>query len=223
MNKKPKIIIAEDQKLMREGYLSIFNEFPYFNIVGEAENGKVLLDILQNTYTDIIILDIDMPVMDGITVLPKIKKNYPDIKILMVSFHAENEFVALCIRLGANGYVTKNGDAEELVTALKKIDKEGYYFPSGVTEILKANFENENNYNNKFTNRNLNGTEIKIIQLVCGENKQNKEIAQILKITLDSVENHRKNIYKKTNTDCIQSLVKFAIRCGLISLNYSSS
>lgn len=202
MNKKIKIVYAEDKQLFRKMILESLNETaPDIECVGEASNGKELLRLLNSTRVDVILLDLDMPLMDGNSALTEILQTYPAAKILIISFHYESELVDDYLRRGAKGYICKDnvcGKIEILKEAIEKINN-GNLFVCETPPLNK----------NIFTRR-----QTEIIPLLC-DNLTNKEIANRLGIHERGVERHLQKIYKKTNSNRAASFLKYAYKKGL--------
>lgn len=215
MCKKIKIFIAEGPKLIRDGYISILKENPAFSIIGEAGNGKEVIEQLEQKEPDILILAIEMPVMGGFEALLIIKKRFPKVKVLMVSFHDEKVYTAHCIKKGANGYLTKNGSGEELINALLILHQEGFFFDKIVSGIMISDALEEDILSHFLKNAKLSSLEIQILKLFW-EDKQNKEMAEILNLSIYSIEHYRKSIYKKTSSKTVGGALKYAIRNKII-------
>ncbi len=216
MSQRIKVLIVEDQKLMRDGYISIFKERKDFWIVGEVNNGKEAIELLDEKSADILILDIEMPVMDAFQAIPIIKKCFPEVKILIVSMHEEEALTRELISMGANGYLSKNSSDSELCVALHAIIKDGFYFNKNIAKSLL--FDNKKDLPVTLKSVELTETEEKVLRFIC-EGKTSKEIGKELNISENTIEFHRKNIFKKSNSKSLAGLIKYAIRKGLTGLN----
>lgn len=216
MNQKIKILIAEDQQLMRDGYISIFKENKDFSVIGQVGNGKEAIELLETKKADILILDIEMPVMDAFQALPIIKKCFPEIKVLIVSMHEEESLTSELIRIGANGCLSKNSSDLELCIALHAIIKDGFYFNKNIAKSLL--FDSKKDSLISLKSVELSEIEEEVLKLIC-DGQTNKEIGKELNISENTIEFHRKNIYKKSNSKSLADLIKYAIRKGLTGLN----
>jgi two-component system, NarL family, nitrate/nitrite response regulator NarL len=210
MKRKTKILVADDHKVVRDGYVSLLNENDSFEVTDVAGNGQEAIDILSKKQADILILDIEMPVLDGIKALPVIKQKHPDIKVLMISMHGEKELIADCAKKGADGFLNKSFAKEEFFKALDTLRKKGFYFDGDVSGLLISEFLEKDGHKQKTKKPLFSERERAVLKLLC-EEKSSKEIARELNISENTVEYHRKNIFKKTNSRSVLGLYKFAI------------
>ncbi|MBU2651079.1 MAG: response regulator transcription factor [Bacteroidetes bacterium] len=210
------VLIADDHKIMVDGLLHILEGDPEINIVGIAFNGAEVLAILENTKADIVLLDIDMPVMNGIECARTIIETYPDIKTTILTMHQENALIRRFIEMGVKGYMLKTIPAHELLFAVKLIYRGGEYFNSDVTRELldpspaKPLISEISPLVNQLTSR-----EKEIIKLICDGNS-NTQIGKKLFISPKTVDNHRTNIMGKLNLHNVAALVRFAFQNGLL-------
>jgi two-component system, NarL family, nitrate/nitrite response regulator NarL len=214
MFESTKIIVAENHMLTRKAYMSLLKDLGYTSVVGEAANGKELLELLDATTPDIILLDIEMPVMNGKDALKAIKQRFPELKVIMLSFHTEETLMIEYIKLGASAFLTKDCSPEILEETIKLVRNEGFCYSKSISKALVNELTGKNggaSVENKLTQR-----ETQIVILVC-EGKTNKEIARRLNIVVKTVDFHKANIYKKTNTYTDAGLYNFALKKNLIS------
>jgi DNA-binding NarL/FixJ family response regulator len=207
MPKKTKVIIADNHNLVRSGYVSLFRNIDDFEVVGEAENGRELLDLLPNIETDIVLLDLEMPVLSGNDALKVLKRDYPGIRVIIISFHSEQRVIEDCIRQGARAYLSKNCNYETFLAVLKSVKEKGFYHSEAVQKAIVKTPEEKAN--------NLTDREIEILVLIC-TGKANKEIAFILNVVVKTIDFHKGNIYRKTGTYNTAGLYKYAIQHGYI-------
>ncbi len=205
-----KLILADDHKLFREGVRSILESSEDFEIIDEVANGRALISSLREKETDVIILDISMPGLSGIEATRLIKKEYPCLKILILSMHSEESFIRSAIEAGASGYLPKEIDHNELIEAIHIIHEGGNYYSKDISNKLI------NSYLNK-EKQNLTPREKEIVALVC-DGLTNKEIADRLSISVRTVDCHKNNILQKLGLRSSVDLVKYAIKNQLISL-----
>ncbi len=205
-----KLILADDHKLFREGVRSILESSEDFEIIDEVANGRALISSLREKETDVIILDISMPGLSGIEATRLIKKEYPCLKILILSMHSEESFIRSAIEAGASGYLPKEIDHNELIEAIHIIHEGGNYYSKDISNKLI------NSYLNK-EKQNLTPREKEIVALVC-DGLTNKEIADRLSISVRTVDCHKNNILQKLGLRSSVDLVKYAIKNRLISL-----
>lgn len=214
---KIKIIVTEDQELSRKSLISLINEDESLDVIAEAQNGKELIDHLQHLSPDIILLDIDMPVMGGAEALSIINKKYPDQKVIMLSMHAGVKFVSEFMSKGARAYLEKNCDAETFFEAIQTVHSEGYYFDRAISVAMLHALKKEKSVNAYLETKQLTEREIDILKEIC-DGKTNKDISKIFNITIHTVDFHRGNIYKKTGAKNLVELLKYSIKNNIIEI-----
>ena len=211
-NSEIRIAIVDDHQIVIDGIKSLLEDHPGFIIVACSTSAKEMLVILQANPVDILLTDIMMPEMDGLTLSRNVRKLYPHIKILALSMSGQGHIVSEMINdADIAGYVLKNIGKEELSAAIEKIAGGGIYFSDHVLDELErfSNVKKENEA------AHLTQREVEIIGLIEKE-MSNKEIADTLFISERTVETHRKNIFRKTKTNSVIGLVKYAYEHKLI-------
>jgi DNA-binding NarL/FixJ family response regulator len=208
-----KIIIADDHNMFLEGLISLLRNVPDIVVVAKASNGKELIELLDENPADIVVLDISMPEMDGVEVTKIIRKKYPHLKILILSTHSNSQIIAKLIRLGANGYLLKNAEKDELLYAIKKINSDENYFSQEVTAIYK---EFESNLKNNLSSTTELSNREKEILILIAKQLTAAEIAEKTFISLNTVNTHKRNLLSKLNVKNTAGLVKYAIELGLL-------
>ena len=211
---KIRVAIAEDHELVRKGIINLLSDEEDIEIVFDASNGKELIDQLETTPVDIVILDLEMPVMSGREALPIVNERISNVRVIILSMYYTDDFVVERIGCGARGYLPKNCDIEQLINAIQAVHDQGYYFDDKVSTSLFMQLLQRKDFNPTFTNESLSPREIDIVKLIC-EGKTNKEIANDLYLSVRTVEVHRKNIGKKTNSTNTAGIVIYAIKNGL--------
>lgn len=214
MPKEIRIVITENHTLTRKGYISLLKDIKETCLVGEAENGKQLLKFLQSQEADIALLDIEMPVMNGMETLKVLRKQYPKLKVIMVSFHSDESVMLEFIKQGAVGFISKNSTYEEFSKTILTVAKDGYYHNKVITKALLNEVTRKTV--EKLDIIDLSERERDIIILTC-QGFSHKEIAQRLNIVVKTVDYHKNNIYRKTKTNSYSSLYQFALKHELIS------
>ena len=205
------IIIADDHSLMADSYEKVIHDNTNYTVAAKVENGKKLLQILNRVTPNLIILDLNMPEMDGIETAAFIKRRYPSIKILVISMYEDLSIKNKLLELHVDGYISKTSDASQLLKAIDAISNNNTIFK------IKALTEHAIQYNAKDTFRlkhKLTSREIEII-LMIKEGKSSKEIGKDLYLSEYTVETHRKNIFKKTNVKSMGELISWAISNNL--------
>ena len=211
-----KVIIADDHVLFRAGVKTALSLKKDVRIIGEADNGQQLLHLLKHLEPDVILLDIQMPVMDGITALPEIKKLYPHIRIIMLTMHNDHSMISRLMELGANAYLTKNSDSEVIYEAIKTCYTNEYYFNELTNKALLDGLRTKRNAD-AFAPAEvkLSDKEKHILKLMCDE-KSTKEIADLVDLSPRTVEAIRDKLKSKTGVKSMAGLVIYAIKSGII-------
>lgn len=216
MDQSIKIVLAEDQELIRKSLASLLREVPGLSIAGEAANGKVLIELLKTEQADIVLLDFEMPVMNGLEAMEILNKRFPKTKVIMLSQHNEMGLVYELMLLGARAYLPKGCDVDTLVKAIFTVHSFGYYFDEYVSNALLKGSMKSQAVNPLLSEKALSEREMEILQHLCA-GLTNKEIAAQLHIAARTVDFHRANIYSKTGSANIADLVRYSIRNGLVS------
>lgn len=215
MQKKISIILTEDQELMRKSLAALINDFPEFSVIGEAPNGKELLRLLKTSTPDIVLLDIDMPVMNGNETLDILNVRFPEVKVIMLSMYNEEGVILDFMTRGARAYLPKGCDVEMLTTTIESVHRNGYHFSDHVSKAMLNGVMRDRSLSHIAGELALTDREMEIVKELC-EGKTNKEIANQLKVTTRTVDFHRANIYAKTKSRNVAELVKYAIRHGVV-------
>jgi DNA-binding NarL/FixJ family response regulator len=219
MAAKLKVAIAEDQHLFRKGFISLLEDIENVKLTIEADNGKELLDALEKNkenLPDIIFMDIQMPVMDGIEATEIISVKYPSIKILALTMFNSDEFILQMHRKGAHGFLSKETEMDEVLDAIDMVIHKGKFYNDHTAQVLLENAEKVL----KSTSRTgvysqLTQRELEIIRLICSE-QSNMEIADELNLSVRTVEWHRRNLLSKLNIKTPVGLTKYAMENGII-------
>lgn len=201
------LVLADDHVMFRKGVKRIITGVDGFEVIGEANDGRELLDLLKKTSPHMIILDISMPNLRGLEATREIKQIYPHIKILLLTMHKKKEFIQQAMAAGADGYLLKEDADTELLKAIKAI-REGNKFISSLLSSELADLVTATSQTGSLTLR-----EREVIKLVA-EGKSSREIADLLHISIFTVRRHRENIIRKLNLNGMADLVKYAIDHG---------
>ncbi len=215
MKKPIHIALAEDHLLFRQGMLNLLKEYEEINVLFDVSNGKELLDELKKSKPEIILLDIEMPVMNGKDALIKIREKYPNIQVIIVSTYYDDAYISEFILLGAVGFLPKHCDIEKVVDAIYAVYEQGYYFDSKISASLVAKLMRSEKVTPNIPEQILSEREIEILKLTCLE-KTSREISQELFISQRTVEGHRKKIMKKTKAKNVVGLVMYAIQHKIV-------
>jgi len=213
-----KVIIADDQSLFLEALRMMLSQFEFIDIIGGASNGREVLDLVVKEKPDVIITDIQMPVMDGVELTKELQGCYPEIKIIALTAHNEDHYVVDMLEAGAKGYLTKNSKKETIAEAVYAVQGNAHYYcETTEMKLIKKIAGSRVKVAVSEDPLILTSKEQKIVQLIC-EQFSSKEIADQLCIGEKTVENHRNKIYDKTGVKNMAGVVLFAVRSGLFKL-----
>lgn len=214
-----RIIIVDDHPIFIDGLSNLLKYESDIVVVGAAQNGKELLEILRNVEADIVLLDINMPVMDGIEAAKIIYNDFPKVKVIMLTMYDEPGFIKECIDGGAKGYVLKNIDKEDLIKAIENVASGKAYFDPNIHEKMLLSFQNKNKEEKLSPNHalveQLTQREKEVLQLIA-VGLTSIEIGEKLYISKNTVETHRKNLLIKLNAKNTPALLKIAYEVGLV-------
>lgn len=209
-----KIIIADDHEIVLDGLELVIKNDPNIEIVGRALTGTDVISIVNSKNVDIVVLDINMPIMDGIETTKFLKKNHPEIKILILSMHEEISFIRSIFNAEANGYILKNKGKEELLSAIYSIHNGKNYFSEEVTQSIYATLKSKDVAGEiKLTEKE------KQVLTYIGNGYTGPEIADKLNIAKTTFETHKRNLIEKTGVRNSNTLIKFAIENGYCNPN----
>lgn len=203
------IFIVDDHQLVVDGIRSLLNVSEVYRLSGFTHNPLEVMDLLEKNQADILLTDISMPLMSGIELTRLVKKRFPAIKVIAISMHGEGDVVKQMLDAGISGYILKNTGRAELIEALDSVTAGKTYFGKEITQEILKGFAGRDS-EPRLTNR-----EIEIIKLISNE-FGNKQISEKLFISERTVETHRKNIFRKTNTQSVVGLLKYAASHKLI-------
>ena len=212
---KIKIAIADDYKIFREGLKVSLGLDANMQILFEAENGEDLLKAVESEQPHVIIMDLKMPIMDGMEATQLVRKKFPGIKILVVSMYEDDKFIIHLMEIGANGYLLKNAEPEEIRKAIYAVHENGYYFNDLVNKALLKKLVLKNNIKPSFNeNVDLTERELEVLKLIC-EEKTAAEIAKQIFLSPRSVEGIRQRLIEKIGVRNTAGIVMFAVKNGL--------
>jgi two-component system response regulator NreC len=204
-----KIILADDHKLIRDGIKTLLKKDPDFEIIAEADNGRQLINIIENFSPDVVLVDITMPELNGIDAVAQLKKINPNLKFIILTMHEEGDYIMKSIQSGASGYLLKNAEYEELQEAIHIVAAGGRYFNSAISNIIIENISKPAPQSNK-EYPEFTGREIEILREVAN-GLSTKLIADKFSISNRTVETHRVNMMKKLEVHNTAELIKKAM------------
>lgn len=212
---KIKIAIADDYKIYRDGLKVGLSADGNMEIVGEADNGEDLMKALETISPDVIIMDLKMPIMDGMEATKQVRKKYPSIRVLVVTMYEDDKFIIHLMENGANGYLLKNAEPDEIIKSIYAVHENGYYFNDVVNKALLKKLVLKNNLKPSFNqNIDLTEREQEVLKMIC-EEKTAGEIAKEIFLSPRSVEGIRQRLIEKIGVRNTAGLVMFAVKNGL--------
>ena len=217
MKEKKSIFIAEDHAVLRQGLRSLLDANGEFKVVGEAADGADAIRLITNCNPDLVLLDLNMPKMDGISVIKDLKKRYPDIKILVLTMFKTEEYVLEVFQSGAEGYCLKSSPYDELLLGIRAVlSGKRFISPDISDSVLEGYLEGKRTLKTKSSWDTLTQREREVLKLV-GEGYKNKEIADYLCISVKTAEKHRANIMQKLDLHTASALTAYAVERGLVT------
>jgi len=214
--KKIKVILVDDHNIVRDGLKILLMNLPDIEVIGEVATGADLFDLLKLKMPNVLLMDILLPKMSGIAITEKLRREFPDIKVIMLTASINDESIIDSFKAGALGYLSKSIQREELIQAIKEVNSGKEYLAKSISETVLDNYKKAKdrtiNQHYEITTR-----ELQIIELFT-EGLSYKEIADKLNISTRTVESHKNHIFEKLEINSIADLVKYAIRHGIINI-----
>ena len=201
-----RVLLADDHPLVLEGLRYRLEAQPGIELVGEASSGEELLSLAQALAPDVVVTDITMPGLSGLEACKVLHDTCPEIRVLVLTMHDNEEYIRRAVACGAAGYVLKDASAEQMVFALREVAGGRSHFGSGVSRVLLEEKQER-----------LTPRETAILKLMF-EGMSSRDIGEALSISTRTVESHRSNIYRKLNTNSLAGLFRYAMRHGLVEL-----
>ena len=197
--------------------MALLSDFEFINEINEAENGAELLALLSKleNLPDVILLDLKMPVMDGVEAHQELRKLYPDIKVIILTMEDDEQYILHLIGEGVNGYLLKNADPDEMEIAIKKVVENGFYFSEDISAVIFKSLQQHNKKGN-VVNPDFTDRELEALELIC-KDFSNSEIAERMNISSRTVEGYKKKLLDKSGAKNIAGLVIMAVKYSWIS------
>ncbi|HSW49545.1 MAG TPA: response regulator transcription factor [Bryobacteraceae bacterium] len=219
MGDKKTVLIVEDHRLLRDGLKAMLSAEKDYDVIGEAKDGQDAIRQITGSRPDLVLLDINMPKVDGFSVLRAIKKDSPGTRVLMLTVHESDQYVHEAFRAGADGYCLKDSSREEMLLAMRSaLAGKMFISPSVAKSVMGGYLSGHTAISKKSAWESLTPREKEVLKLIA-ESFQNKEIAQILGISVKTVEKHRGNLIEKLDLHSSTALTAFAYEHGLVKRN----
>ncbi len=219
MEEKVKILIVDDHAIVRQGLRALLEAQDGLEVIAEAENGRDAVKKVHDLAPDVVIMDIAMPILNGLEATRQIKRLKPGIKVLALTMYNDENYIFQILKSGASGYLTKECSAGELITAIRSVHGGSPYFSPAISRKIMDSYLREDSEKNagrepdKLTNR-----EKEVLQLIA-EGYTNSEIGGFMKISVKTVETHRAHIMNKLDLHDVAGLIKYAIKKGIVVLD----
>lgn len=211
-----RVLLVEDHDLVREGIRALLQHEPGIQVIGEAGNGEAAIREIGTLDPDVVLMDMNMPVMNGLACTREVKARYPHIKVLVLSMHDHESYLIDMLSAGADGYILKNSPKEELVFAIRKIANDGIYVAPEFTMNMLAKYKGAvGDHPVQKEDLRITSREMEVLKLIA-EGKTNIEIAQALFTSVRTIETRRKNLLDKTKSTNTATLIRFAVKSGLV-------
>lgn len=210
------VVIVEDHQLFRDGLKSMLNKRDDITIVGEAEDGIKAVKLIRKLKPDLVLLDLSMPKMGGISVMKDVKRELPDTRILLLTIHESDQYVLEAFEAGADGYCIKDSSRQELMLAIDSVLQGNTYISPGISEqVMEGFLSNRKRLKEKTRWDTVTQREREVLKLLA-EGYSNKEIGELLHISVKTVEKHRANLIDKLDLHNVAQLTAYAIKQGLV-------
>src|SRR5579872_4697764 len=211
-----KVLLADDHAVLREGVKMVLEVNPGITVVGEAEDGREALDLVEKLDPDVVVMDIAMPNLNGLEATRQIKRRFPRTQVVILTMHENQQYLVQIVKVGAVGCVLKRAAGTELVTAVKAAARGESYFSPAIANMLLEDYRVRLRNEGRDPQELLTEREREILQLVA-EGRTNQEIADQLTLSIKTIQTHRAHIMEKLDAHDRTDLVKHAIRMGMIS------
>ncbi len=216
MNQKSRVVIVEDHAIIREGLRSLFSSESDFEVVGEAEDGRDAIHCVEKLKPDLVLTDLSMPRMDGLDMIGTIKRSQPQVKLIVLTVHRTDEYILAALKAGADGYILKDANYSELVSAARSVLKGKHYLSPEISgNLIQGYLEGKKRSPEKKPGEALSRREREILRLIAA-GETNKQIADSLCISIKTVETHRYKIMNKLKVHNAAALISVAMERGLI-------
>ena len=215
--KRITVLLAEDHQVVREGFRSLLEHEPDIEVVGEAESGRQAVQLTRKLRPAVVVMDIAMPLLNGLEATRQIRKDFPDTRVLILSAHSDDAYVEQVATLGAAGFLLKQTSSESLAAAIREVQKGNTFFSPSISRRVhnrsQKSMDREGSFKKK--NNRLSSREVEVLQLIA-EGKPNKQVAAELGVSFKTVDKHRQNLMNKLDIHDVAGLTRYAIAEGII-------
>jgi DNA-binding NarL/FixJ family response regulator len=215
--KRITVVLAEDHAIVRVGFRALLKHEPDIEVVGEAVTGRQAVQLTRKLRPSVVVMDIAMPLLNGLEATRQIRRDFPDTRVLILSAHGDDAYVEQAIALGAAGFCLKGSSSDDLATAIREVQKGNGFFSRSVPKRLYGRDQKSLGRGGKFAKRTnrLSSREVEVLQLIA-EGKPNKQVAAELGVSFKTVDKHRQHLMAKLNIHDVAGLTRYAIAEGII-------
>ncbi len=213
--KRITVLLAEDHQMVREGFRSLLKHEPDIEVVGEAETGRQAVQLTRKLHPAVVVMDIAMPLLNGLEATRQIRKDFPETKVLILSAHSDDAYVEQVVALGAAGFLLKQTSSNVLAKAIREVEKGNTYFNSAMKRRLSRSDSSSQGEDFKKKKNCLSSREMEVLQLIA-EGKPNKQVAAELGVSFKTVDKHRQHLMGKLNIHDVAGLTRYAMAEGII-------
>jgi len=213
-----RILLVDDQKILRQGLRTMLERQPGMTVIGEAEDGRTAIALARELSPEVIVMDVAMPDLNGIEATSHIVEANPGVKVIALSMHSDKQFVSRMFKAGAVGYLLKDCAVDELAKAIRTVIRDQAYIGETISAVVLDDYVQQLRKPPAVDEGRLTPREREVLQLIA-EGHSTKEIAFTLEISSKTVETHRRNMMEKLGIDSVAELTKFAIRRGITTLD----
>ena len=209
------VLLAEDHQIVREGFRSLLEHEHDIEVVGEAETGHRAVELARKLHPAVVVMDIAMPLLNGLEATRQIRKDCPGIRVLILSAHSDDAYVERAAVLGAAGFLLKQTSSHNLATAIREVHKGNTFFSRAISKRLQDRAQKSRDRGAKSKGNRLSSREVEVLQLIA-EGKPNKQVAAELGVTFKTVDKHRQHLMSKLDIHDVAGLTRYAIAEGII-------
>ena len=215
--KRITVLLAEDHNIVREGFRSLLKHERDIEVVGEAENGRQAIVMVKKLRPAVAVMDIAMPLLNGLEATRQIRRDFPDTKVLILSAHSDHAYVEQATELGAAGFLLKQTSSHNLATAIREVERGKTFFSPAISKRAKDRSQKPLDRGGQFKKKanHLSSREVEVLQLIA-EGKPNKQVAVELGVSFKTVDKHRQHLMSKLNIHDVAGLTRYAIAEGVI-------
>ncbi len=214
---KIRVLLADDHTILRDGIRALLEDQSDMEVIGEAEDGLATVKLVAKLKPDVVVMDIAMPLLNGLEATRQIQRDYPEVKVLILTMHENEEYIRQVLAAGALGYVLKDAAARDLLGAIRTVNQGEAVLSPAITRLVIEDYLRWGDMRSEDTSNGLTPREREVLQLIA-EGYTNKEIAEILSLSVKTIQSHRTNLMNKLDLHDRGELIKYAIQKKIIDL-----